>query len=402
MDDLLHKFGNIANNVESITDSFNGVVGGARGERQLHEIFDNINATAQSLAAFAAVLERSFVKNEDNLDMVMRLGEEIKRVADRLDDKVLPAFQESIEKISAVFERDFDNVTHNLSKTARALEEASLQARDGFSSLTSVTEKIDEGKGLIGKLINEDETYRDLKVAISGLKNYFSQVSMLEVVFDAHGETMYRPAENYYWEDSKFFLDMRIHPNEDHFYLLQFAASERGYIDRKELRFDYAPPQADSLLSEPVDTATLSLADGDRVNWTFNRQETTINRYAMRVGIQFGKVFSNLAFRIGLFEGFGGLALDVDVPLGTEKFRWLTTLEVYDMTGFNRIKDRRRPHIKWLNKMYFMRNIYFAFGADDFVSNSNASAFFGAGIRFGDEDIKYLLPNLSGASGLVK
>ena len=37
-------------------------------------------------------------------------------------------------------------------------------------------------------------------------------------------------------------------------------------------------------------------------------------------------------------------------------------------------------------------------GADDFISKKNANVFFGAGIRFGDDDVKYLIPSLGGAS----
>jgi hypothetical protein len=43
-----------------------------------------------------------------------------------------------------------------------------------------------------------------------------------------------------------------------------------------------------------------------------------------------------------------------------------------------------------------MRNLYFAFGADDFISRHNANAFFGGGIRFGDDDLKYFFSSLGG------
>ena len=66
------------------------------------------------------------------------------------------------------------------------------------------------------------------------------------------------------------------------------------------------------------------------------------------------------------------------------------------MRGFNRRNDKR-PHLKWFNRMFVFDNIYIVFGADDFVSKRNATAFMGAGVRFGDEDVKYLLGNISNA-----
>jgi hypothetical protein len=41
-----------------------------------------------------------------------------------------------------------------------------------------------------------------------------------------------------------------------------------------------------------------------------------------------------------------------------------------------------------------MKNLYTTFGVDDFVSRHNANPFFGGGLRFGDDDLKYLLSAL--------
>ena len=134
-----------------------------------------------------------------------------------------------------MFDRDFGSVAGKLETTADAIEQAALQTRDGFRSIGAVADKINEGKGLIGKLINEDQTYHDLKVAVQGLKNYFSKIESLGVVFDSHFETMYRPAENFKYKDSKGYFDLRIHPSEDRFYIIQMSGSLKGTIKRKDV-----------------------------------------------------------------------------------------------------------------------------------------------------------------------
>ena len=125
----------------------------------------------------------------------------------------------------------------------------------------------------------------------------------------------------------------------------------------------------------------------------FRKNTTTVNRNQLRFGIQFGKIFGNIALRFGLFDGTGGMGFDFDIPFPTDKFRWVTTFEAFDFYGWNRIDDRR-PHLKWINRMYIFNNIYLTFGADDFVSKNNANVFFGAGVRFGDDDVKYLLSSI--------
>lgn len=311
-----------------------------------------------------------------------------------LQQDMFPSFQQSIEKISQVFDRDFDRMATHLSATSQSLETAANEAKESLGKVSSVVQKIDEGKGLLGKLVNEDEIYNDLKTAIGGFKSYLSRIERMEIVFDSHFESMHRSAENYQYEDSKGYVDVRIHPNEDHFYLVQFASSQKGFIDRNEKIKRYID---DNL--QTIYPSTLHLTDENKVENIFRVEKTKINRNSLKLGIQFGKIFGDVAIRCGLFEGTAGLGVDVDIPFDSEKFRWVMSFELFDMSGWNRIDDRR-PHLKWLNRMYFLRNLYVTFGADDFVSRHNASGFVGAGLRFADDDIKYLLSSISGVGGV--
>jgi phospholipid/cholesterol/gamma-HCH transport system substrate-binding protein len=395
VDELLHKFKAIATNVETITDSLRDTMGGAQGHDQLQSIFDNLRSASEHFSSFSTILDRAFARNENNLDSLLEIGNNIRTITQQLENDVLPSIRNGIDKISGSFDRNLDRVADSFGATAKALEDASLEAREGFASLSSVTEKIDEGKGLLGKLINDDDTYRDIKTTVEGLKNYFARVNSLQIVFDAHGESMRRPAENYRYEDSKFYFDMRIHPNEDYFYVVGVASTEKGTRAEREViktffRQDDLPVPAVEL--PPVNFIT----PPDK----YRQREDILTRNTFGLDLQFGKIFTDIAFRIGLFEGYGGVAMDVDIPLRNDNFRWVTSLEAFDIRGWNRLHDRR-PHLKWLNRMFLFRNIYFTFGADDFVSRHNGNIFFGVGLRFSDDDIKYFLPSLGGAAGLA-
>jgi phospholipid/cholesterol/gamma-HCH transport system substrate-binding protein len=377
--------------VHDITDSFKDAIGGAEGREQLKAIFDNLQMTSEKLSSFADVIDRSVCRNEDNIDSLLSIGTEIRRVAEKLERDVFPSFQTSVEKISTVFDRDISRIAAKLESTAQSLEEASVDAREGFRSINSVAEKIDEGKGLFGKLVNEDETYHDLKVAVHSFRDYLTKFNQLQVIFDSHFETMHRPAENYVFEDSKGYFDVRLHFSEDYFYVFQLVSSQKGYRYKKDTEYAYYDIQGN--LVEPNSIAL----DNTFLLPFYRLQEDKFKRNTLLFGFQFGKIFNRIALRVGLFENSAGLGVDIDIPFKTDKFRWVTTLEVFDMSGWNR-KNDRRPHIKWLNRMFFLRNLYFTFGADDFASKRNASAFLGAGLRFGDDDVKYLLSSISGVS----
>ncbi len=423
LDDLFREVKVIAGNVREVTESLRDALSGPEGADQIKSFITNLENAAEKFSTVTNIVERSFARNEEHIDAFLEIGTNVRTLSDRLENHVFPSFQESIEKISNVFDRDFGRIATRVETTTEVLEEAAAQARDGLRSVNSVAEKIDEGKGLLGKLVNEDETYRDLKVAVSGFKNYVSKLDRLQITFDTHFESMHRPAENYRYEDSKGYLDIRIHPNEEHFYVVQIASSEHGFAYRRDKEYVYTndnldfidpakqfnpPAAADArpqLLSDNFYENTL--VSEEKLKPVYRQQKLWFDRNSIRLGFQFGKIFGDVALRVGMIDGFAGLGADYEFRFKTDRFRWVTTFEGFDFRGFNRrgptkFHQDKRPHLKWLNRMFLMRNLYFTFGADDFISKQNANAFVGIGMRFGDDDVKYVLGSLSGAGGLMK
>lgn len=414
VDGLLREFRTIAVNVKEVSAAFSSALGGDVGSERLRGLVENLSVAAAHIASVSHVLERSFVNNEEHLAALLQLGSTINRVVERLETEVLPGFNTGINNIAAVFDRDFGRIATNVEVVSNSIDEAAIEARDGLHTFGSVATKIDEGTGLVGKLINEDEVYRDLKIAADGVRKYISKIDRLQIVIDAHSESMITPAENYFWEDNKGYFEARIFPQEDYFFVLQYMQSEKGFLDRREKIKNYSWRDecfADSCEDNAEYAAQywnniyvdeLPMGPGFRLLDTAGVREERIkfHRDQGRFGVQFGKVFGDFALRAGIIDGFVGAGIDIDIPFKTDLFRWMSTFELFDVNGRNRIEDRR-PHLKWLNKMYFMRNLYFTFGADDFVSKHNKSLFYGVGFRFGDEDMKYLMGGLAGILGSI-
>ncbi len=394
IDKLLQEFKHIASNVHDVTESFKQTLGTTEGRELLRDTTENLHATVKQIASFTEVLDRSFTRNEENIDALLGIGSHIARITDTIDKKILPNFNESVIKISEAVDRDFNRIAARVESTSEALEDASIEARDGLRNLSSVAQKIDEGKGMLGKLINDEDTYSDLQAAIQGFKQYVNKMERLQIVFDSHFEGMQRPGDHYYYEDGKGYFDIRIHPNEDHFYLLQLVSSQRGFKYQNETAYVYRNDD-----QQIISLDDLRNLEAGQLN-KFSAEKTFFKRNALLFSLQFGKIYKNIAFRFGLFENCGGLALDCEIPFRLNNFRWVTSLELFDFVGWNKVDDRR-PHAKWINRMYVLENIYMVFGADDFASKRNASIFLGGGIRFGDEDVKYLLSSVSGGGAAV-
>lgn len=403
VDELFQKFKVIATNVEDITTSLKEVVG--TNERdQLKAMMSNFELVASRLADASDSIDRLVTRNEDNLSGIIT---NFKDFTGELRTG-WPNIQNKVEDATG----SIHQFATKMASTAEAIEDAANQARDSIRSFGDVADKINEGRGLIGKLVTEDETYNDIRTAVSGLKNYFAKVERLGVVFDAYSEMMWGTAETFNdhldrhirKRDAKGYFGFRLHPSEDHFYVLQAVASRKGYVERytQLTRFSTevgAWPHMDACVGVPQPVELAYTTTKVQLYDPAAREVTVQHRGGrLKFNLQMAKIFKDMAFRFGLFENSAGMGLDYDIPFRSEKFRWITSLELYDFFGDDRINDQR-PHVKWLNRVFWTNNFYMSFGADDFISRHNANAFAGCGLRFADDDIKYLASKFSSVTG---
>lgn len=312
---------------------------------------------------------RSSVGIEDLMHKFNDIADNLSKVANRLDNQVLPSFQQNMEKISDVFDRDFGTVADQLTQT--------------LDSLKAVSEKVNQGDGLLGKCINDSEIYDDIKSVSHCFKGVSNTYNNMGLVVDSHVESMGRPTYNYAHRDSKGYFDFRLHANDDWFYKFQLVGSNKGgVVDRNETYNTYFDKDGNQL----TDSQISSLGSSYAVEPVLVK-EKKVQRNTIRYSYQVGRLFNNFALRLGAFEDYFGVAVDYELPFGTDKVRWVSSLEMFDFKGQNRLDDRR-PHFKWLNRVFLLRSMYLTFGVDDFISRKNIAPFFGLGVRFGDDDLK--------------
>lgn len=376
--DLVDSFRDIAQNVGDIAHSFRNVFASKKGQKNLEKTLDNAAKAAENIASLADKIDRTVDKKEGLINGAI---DDIAGTARSLNDGV-PKITAAISETAAELR---STVLPALAKAGPALEsfeDASAHAREGFREAEQVMEKINTGKGLIGKLVTEDETYDDLKKTIHGLKEYVSRMQSLRLYVDMHTENLFKRNLN------KGYLDIKIRPSTDYFYQFQVMTDEHGRVHRRELDVSRYDSNGDL-----IPRTDLSNYQAGHIPEKTVYEERIKNTYDF--GFQFGKRFNRLALRVGLIDGTVGAGVDYYVPLKTDAVHWMSTLELFDMRGVRRSNDKR-PHLKWLNKVYFMKNLYSTFGFDDIMSRQSASPFFGMGLRFTDADLKYFFSMFSG------
>jgi phospholipid/cholesterol/gamma-HCH transport system substrate-binding protein len=105
----------------------------------------------------------------------------------------------------------------------------------------------------------------------------------------------------------------------------------------------------------------------------------------LKFSIEFAKRWGNLAIRMGIMESEGGAGADWYTFDDRVKFS-------VDSWNFNsKEPHNERAHVKatatWaINKLFFMNG-----GLDNILNVDRRHAFVGLGLRFDDDDMKYLM-----------
>lgn len=384
--ELLDQFRDIAAAIQDVTFSLKNVFASRQGEENLKKSLDSIAKASDRMSDFSEVLQRTIHRNEENINQMLT---DFRSTAE--------SFRKGVPEVTRSIKGGVDNISKSLGEAGKKaggafeqIEGTAVQARDTFREAGQVVEKINTGKGLLGKLINEDETYSDVKKTIRGFRNYVGKTQSLMLNVDMHSELMLRDT------NSKGYFDLRLRPNSDYFYSIQLIAAEKGAVTRDTTYYT----RRDSNGTE-LNPTELNIPLWRKVEFAEQIERQVQKKHDILFGLQFGKRFDRLAFRIGLFENTFGLGVDYYIPLNTDKLHWITTFEAFDFRGINRLNDSR-PHLKWLNRAFFFRNLYTTFGLDDVCSKKEANPFIGGGLRFGDDDLKYFISYLSPVQAATK
>lgn len=289
----------------------------------------------------------------------------INRIVSNLED-----FTRAIKDITIRNESNIDKVTLNLAQMTDQLKEIVSKGRadveESMERIASITRKIDEGKGTVGRLVNDEETIDKLNDAVDGLNDTLGGFKRIETELGFHTEYLTET------QDFKNYVSLELRPAPD-----------------KAFMFD--------ILNDPNPNPTHTVkTTGVTVNnatTTVTTDTATIDRSKLRFSAQLAKKFYDLTLRGGVIESTAGLGLDYGKgPLGVQ-------FSAFDFST----RYGERPHLKVMGDVNLTKNFYVLGGADDFISKQGRSEwFFGGGFRLVDDDVKTLFGAMSGKSILGK
>jgi phospholipid/cholesterol/gamma-HCH transport system substrate-binding protein len=240
----------------------------------------------------------------------------------------------------------------NLRVTMENVREASKNAEMALVSIENTARKIDQGEGTLGKLVNDEGMYQNIDTAARGLGDYVSRVERLKTVVAFRGEYMF--------PDAKSYATLELKPRPDTSYILEITSDPFGKYNRT--------------VTTTTDTAG---ASDTVVTETFEDK--------LQFSIEYAKRWGNLALRLGLIESTGGVAADYYAFDDRLKF----SLDSWNYGS--KESGNENVHLKAAASYSLGRTFFVNAGYDNFLNSRRATPFAGLGLRFDDEDLKYLL-----------
>jgi len=367
LDEIVRKLSTIGDDVKKFTEALSSTFGTEEGKKALSDILRDVRATTASLRTVLQGNEQRFGRIVANID---RLSADLSDISATNKEDVratianLRAFSDTLKNetpgLVAKLEEMSERVSgvvgdnrENLKESIQNFKTASARLDNTLDAAGKVMAKIDRGEGTLGKLVNDNAVHTSLTDSLDGISRYVRKYDALRMTLVPWVE--YQTDTS----DWKYYLNLKIQPTADKYYLLGVVNDPRG----KRTETNYYVSVGGN---PPVQTQEVKFED----KWKFNAL--------------LAKRFSGVTLRGGIMESAGGFGLEYDVV----KDRFSVGADIFD---FNRPDNR--AHLKLYGNYDIVKNLFITGGADDFLNRDSQyrTLFLGFGIKFPDDDLKTVL-----------
>jgi phospholipid/cholesterol/gamma-HCH transport system substrate-binding protein len=373
IDDVTTQVSAIAEDVKAITASLRTVMTGPTGQQRLEDIVENVRAITTEVRLLIAT-------NRTNVDATLINAREITA---HLRDEI-PRLAATLDRVASQIG---DTVGENRGDTRRIVENIrglSADLRVTADNLNAITGQVRSGEGTVGRLFYNDEAYERLTGALASveggvteLRDTLGRVGRIQMDLGIKADYYAGLSESEVAGvdtvngSSRSTLGLRLIPNPERnrFYNIELSDDPRGR-------------RRDKVTVETVTNANTGQSS------TVITETTKFDRDFL-LSAQAGWVLDDLAVRIGLFDSTGGIGADYRL---NERIR--VTGEAFD---FGKKRDDN-PHLRLLGEYIIRRErpntplLFVTTGIDNPLNDT--AFFFGGGVRWRDEDLKYLIGSI--------
>ncbi len=359
----------------------------AIGNGKLEKLINDIDQLAVETKTLVSENRENIKKSIDNIEKITsslrkslpELIAKINKVADNLE-KITGENREDIRELIVSLKNTAKALQTKAPKTLDDIDEAANEIKNTFkenrsdikasiekiksasAKLDSILAKIDQGKGTLGKLVNEDDMYNNINEGVKAISKPFKVVLDSDLNVYLYGE---KHTGN---KDTKAGAAITLAPNYDRYLYFGILSNSNGAITEVE-----------------------------EIKTNGSIYTRTKRSYSVVFDAQYARILAetksgNLWVRAGLKESSADIGLDWWF---NKRFRITSDLykfgRKYSLEGTDKPELDTGIFYKFKNNPFFVK-----FGASDILVRKYRGVYIGAGLMFSDEYLKYMLGGLGG------
>ncbi len=355
-DRLFEQLDKIASDISKVTESLANTFGSPEGQQSLKDILARLQEISATLGDFMAKNSGNFDRIVSNADAIT---EDVRGMTSntRADLKTILADAKQITRevnfivgqSGADFQDGLGTLKHTLARFSATLD----QLNYSLQNVGEITDKINEGEGTLGVLVNDPAIALQTEEVISDVGQLVDRVVELKTIVELRSEYLVSQSA------LKNYIGVRLQPTEDKYYLIELIDDPRG---RTRLL------QTTTLATDPNLPPVV-------------REEQVITTDDFKFSVQIAKRWTVFTGRFGLIESSGGVGGDLHLLNDDLEIK----LDFFDFG------EDVFPRVRTTFAYTFFQYLYFVTGADDILNDETRDFFIGASLRFNDEDLKTIL-----------
>ena len=275
--DVVASFKPIAESIAKVADQLAKSIGTEQGGADIRVILDNLAEATKGLNA--TIRENRTVLNE-SLKNIATITSEGRPELRAILENVKTVTEEVRALLSA---RSDTGQAGELRQTIDHLNHSAKTLESVMSNVDVVTGRVVKGEGTVGRISKDEKLINDVEGIAEGVGEYVGNITRLQTIVGLRADY------NFLANTIKSYVELRLQPREDKYYLIQ-------------------------LINDPHGTTSISQSDVDTTNPQLPphyRTITTTTTNGFLFSLEFAKRLGPFTGRFGIMESTGGIGLDL-------------------------------------------------------------------------------------------
>ena len=349
-DDIMRQVSEISKDVKQVTEALAASIGSDEGRH-------DIKTTLQNLAQVTEALNQTVRENRESIKSILNNVERITNNSAPEVEKILENVRvttNEVRQLMAAGQAGQPKSEGEVRQIIEKVNRASENLEHTMKNLDDVTGRLDRGEGTLGRLSKDDHLINQVEGVADDIGDFVGGISRVQTIVTLRTDYQFLSST------VKSYVELRIQPREDKYYLVEVVNDPRGATHYEQIDVD-------------------STNTNDPPHY---REVRTVTTNSLRFSLQFAQSFGPFTGRFGIKESTGGVGLDTLLLDNRFEIR-------QDLYGFGEVVlPRWRVSLAY----QFVNRIWLLGGVDDILSGTRRDYFVGAQLRFNDEDLKTILP----------